>query len=98
MVTRVLDWRPKGHGSEPHLRHCVVSLSKTHPCLVLGQPRNLKIVDWDVKNQNIKHLFTLQTGDYDLIINCCIDSASSMSFKNVQGHVELIKIITPDVR
>ena len=27
---RVLDMRPKGHGFEPHRRHCVVSLSKTH--------------------------------------------------------------------
>ena len=25
---RVLDSRPKGRGFEPHLRHCVVSLSK----------------------------------------------------------------------
>ena len=23
---RVLDWRPKGHGFEPHRRHCVVVL------------------------------------------------------------------------
>ena len=27
---RVLDWITKGRGLEPHLRHCVVSLSKTH--------------------------------------------------------------------
>ena len=27
---RVLDSRPKGRGFEPHLHHCVVSLSKTH--------------------------------------------------------------------
>ena len=27
---RVLDLRPKGRGFEPHRRHCVVSLSKTH--------------------------------------------------------------------
>ena len=27
---RVLDSRPKGHGFEPHRRHCVVCLSKTH--------------------------------------------------------------------
>ena len=27
---RVLDSRPKGRGFEPHRRHCVVSLSKTH--------------------------------------------------------------------
>ena len=25
---RVLDWRPRGRGFEPHRRHCVVSLSK----------------------------------------------------------------------
>ena len=37
---RVLDWRPKGRGFEPHLRHCVVSLSKNiNPSLVLVQPR-----------------------------------------------------------
>ena len=27
---RVLDWRQRGHGLEPHRSHCVVSLSKTH--------------------------------------------------------------------
>ena len=27
---RVLDSRLGGHGLEPHLSHCVVSLSKTH--------------------------------------------------------------------
>ena len=37
---RVLDWRPKGRGFEPHRRHCVVSLSKNiNPSLVLVQPR-----------------------------------------------------------
>ena len=37
---RVLDSRPRGRGLEPHRRHCVVSLSKTHyPSLVLVQPR-----------------------------------------------------------
>ena len=37
---RVLDSRPRGHGFEPHPRHCVVSLNKSiHPSLVLVQPR-----------------------------------------------------------
>ena len=27
---RVLDSRPRGRGLEPHRRHCIVSLSKTH--------------------------------------------------------------------
>ena len=37
---RVLHSRPRGHGFEPHRRHCVVSLSKNiNPCLVLVQPR-----------------------------------------------------------
>ena len=27
---RVLDSRPRGRGFEPHQRHCIVSLSKTH--------------------------------------------------------------------
>ena len=37
---RVLDSRTRGRGLEPHRRHCVVSLSKTHnPSLVLVQPR-----------------------------------------------------------
>ena len=36
----VLDSRLKGHGFEPHRRHCVVSLSKNiNPSLVLVQPR-----------------------------------------------------------
>ena len=37
---RVLDWRPRGLGLEPHRRHGVVSLSKNiNPSLVLVQPR-----------------------------------------------------------
>ena len=40
---RVLDSRPKGHGFEPHRRHCVVSLSKNiNPGLVLVQPRKTR--------------------------------------------------------
>ena len=40
---RVLDSRPKGRGFEPHLRHCVVSLSKNiNPSLVLVQPRKTR--------------------------------------------------------
>ena len=36
----MLDSRPKGHGLEPHRRHCVVSLTKNiNPSLVLVQPR-----------------------------------------------------------
>ena len=31
---RVLDSRPRGPGFEPHRRHCVVSLSKTHLSLL----------------------------------------------------------------
>ena len=27
---RVLDSRPRGHGIEPHRRHCAVSMSKAH--------------------------------------------------------------------
>ena len=30
LSSRVLDSRPRGRGFEPHWRHCVVSLSKTH--------------------------------------------------------------------
>ena len=56
---RVLDSRPKGCGLEPHWLHCIVCLNKTHKFLLstgstLSQ-HNLKIVDWDVKNQ-IKEL------------------------------------------
>ena len=36
---RVLVSRSRGCGFEPHRRHCVVSLNKTHKCLVLVQPR-----------------------------------------------------------
>ena len=40
---RVLDWRPRGHGFEPHRRHCVVSLNKNiNPSLVLVQPRKTR--------------------------------------------------------
>ena len=39
---RVLDSRPKGRGFEPHRRHCVVSLSKINPSLVLVQPRKTR--------------------------------------------------------
>ena len=30
LSVRVLDSRPWGRGFEPHRRHCVVSMSKTH--------------------------------------------------------------------
>ena len=40
---RVLDSRPKGRGFEPHMCHCVVSLSKSiNPSLVLVQPRKTR--------------------------------------------------------
>ena len=40
---RVLDSRPRGHGFEPHWRHCIVSLSKNiNPSLVLVQPRKTR--------------------------------------------------------
>ena len=40
---RVLDLRPRGHGFEPHRRHCVVSLRKNiNPSLVLVQPRKTR--------------------------------------------------------
>ena len=40
---RVLDWRPRARGFEPHWRHCVVSLSKNiNPSLVLVQPRKTR--------------------------------------------------------
>ena len=54
---RVLDSGPKGHGFEPHRRHCVVSLSKNiYPSLVLVQPRKTRPyiterLRSDVKNQ-----------------------------------------------
>ena len=32
---RVLDSRPRDRGFEPHLRHCVVSLSKIHSSLLV---------------------------------------------------------------
>ena len=41
---RVLDSRQKGSGFEPHLGHCVVSLSKNiNPSLVLVQPRKTRL-------------------------------------------------------
>ena len=40
---RVLDWRPRGHGFEPHRHHCVVSFSMNiNPSLVLVQPRKIR--------------------------------------------------------
>ena len=37
---RVLDWRPRGRGFEPHWCHSVVSLNKNiNPNLELVQPR-----------------------------------------------------------
>ena len=55
---RVLGSRPMGNGFEPHRRHCVVSISKTHlSVLSTGSfqedpsRHNWKFVDWDVKNQ-----------------------------------------------
>ena len=31
---RMIDWRQRGCAFEPHRRHCVVSLSKTHLSLL----------------------------------------------------------------
>ena len=43
LSVRVLDSRPKGRGFQPHLRYCVVSLSKNiNPSLVLVQPRKTR--------------------------------------------------------
>ena len=40
---RVLDSRPKDRGFQPHLRHCIVSLSKNiNHSLVLVQPRKTR--------------------------------------------------------
>ena len=40
---RVLDSRQKGHRFEPHRRHCVVSLSKTHLSMFsTGSPRKTR--------------------------------------------------------
>ena len=40
---RVFNSRPRGRGSEPHRRHCVVSFSKNiNPSLVLFQPRKTR--------------------------------------------------------
>ena len=55
---RVLDSRLRGCGLEPHRRHCVVSLSKTHLFLLsTGSTQedpsrhNCKIVERDIKNK-----------------------------------------------
>ena len=52
------DLRQTGRGFEPHRRDCVLSLSKTHISLLYTgstaedpSRHNLKIVDWDKKNQ-----------------------------------------------
>ena len=40
---RVLDSRLRGHGFEPHRRHCVMSLSKNiYPSLELVEPRKTR--------------------------------------------------------
>ena len=40
---RVLDWRPRDRGFEPHQGHCLVSLSKNiNPSLVMVQPRKTR--------------------------------------------------------
>ena len=66
-----MDWRLKGPKFEPHGRHCVVSLSKTHLSLLStgstqeDQSRhNWKIIDWVVKNQikaNFKYMYSDST-------------------------------------
>ena len=55
---RVFDSWPRGSRSEPHWRHCVVSLSKTHlsllsTCSTQEDPsgHKWKIVEWDIKKQ-----------------------------------------------
>ena len=66
---RVLDLRPRGCRFEPHLRHCVVSLSKTlYPLIRNGSTQedpsrhNWKIADWDLKNQIKKNWAELKLG------------------------------------
>ena len=68
-VGRALDWGSKGCWFTPHCRksHCVLSLSKTLcPLLSTGSTQedpsqdDLKIVDWDIKNQNKQRLSTYQ--------------------------------------
>ena len=72
---RVLDSRMRRRGFEPHLLHCVVSLSKTHLSLLSTgstqedlSKHNLKIVDWDVKNQ-IKQTNCIELDIYRAVIS-----------------------------
>ena len=58
LTRRVLDWGPTGCEFDPRWCHYVVSLCKTHLSLLSTgstqedpSQHNLKIVDWDIKNQ-----------------------------------------------
>ena len=83
MTSKVLDWpvrecsgsvvecltRDRGCGFEPHWHHCVLSLSKTHLCLLSAgstqEDLSQKNVDWNIKNQ-IKQKMKLYIDTFSL--------------------------------
>ena len=70
-------------------------------CVLKAEPGKL-----DIKRREPGILFislypllnTLQTSDYDVIFDCCVDSASlATSFKKVQRHHDLIKVTCREI-
>ena len=71
---RVLDSRPRGRGSKPHQRHCVVPLSKNiNPSLVLVQPRKIcpfiterLLMGCKESNQTSKHFSNICSNEFSI--------------------------------
>ena len=90
---RVLDSRPKGHGFEPHRRHCVVSLSKSiNPSLVLVQPRKTRpsiterlLMGRKESNQTNKQQ---GVGPYSVFISLCKQRLTDNCVQNLNARLQ----------
>ena len=88
---------------EPHRRHCIVSLSKTHLFWLSTGPtqenlswHNWKIVDWDVKNQNkqtIVYIWFQHSNNWGIIkfFVCIIGSLGQVKF-SFDKYIMAIKL------
>ena len=96
----MLDSRPRGRGFEPHLRHCVVSLSKNiNPSLVLVQPRktrpfiteNLLMGRKESNQTNKQHPHTCVQNWYQIIadVKNCYLIVTDVSDKTMKNWIQM---------
>ena len=93
----VLDSRPMGWGFEPHQRHCVLSLSKTHlTWLSTGSTQEdpyqhiWNIVGWDEKNQIKQNALWVRKCLLAAIMNCIITKNFECRFLRVMIKLDYI--------